>query len=401
MTPRERVLAALSHKEPDRVPIDVGGTESSSISGVAYANLCDYLGLKETPRIYDVAQQVSYTSETLRQRFHIDTMALAYEPAFWRTGTLTDGRGALLPALWQPERLADGSQVVRNASGEIAAVMPPGGYYFDSGPAPMRAVTNAAELSRYSAAFDNYDKPPFLDEGWDDMAERARKLHTETDYCIAANLMLHVLAAGQGHRGFEAFMMDLIADESLACAVMERQLESYFPRIDTYAGKMAQWVDVVLLCDDLGAQGGPLLSPETYRKTVKKYHAQLFAHIKKRFGKPLLLHSCGSVYKLIPDLIEIGVDALNPVQVSAADMDSARLKKEFGKDIVFWGGGCDTQAVLGKGSPEDVRREVKRRIEDFAPGGGYVFTQVHNIQPNVPPQNIVAMLEAAMEYGRY
>jgi uroporphyrinogen decarboxylase len=183
--------------------------------------------------------------------------------------------------------------------------------------------------------------------------------------------------------------------------VMEELLAAYLPRIDTFADRMANCVDVVLVNDDLGTQGGPMLSPDTYRKTVKKYHRRLYDHIKRSFGKPLLMHSCGSVQRLIPDLIDVGIDAINPVQVSAADMDSAGLKRDFGKDLAFWGGGCDTQSVLGSGTPEDVRAEVRRRIQDFAPGGGFVFTQVHNIQPNVPPENIVAMLEAALEFSAY
>lgn len=144
-----------------------------------------------------------------------------------------------------------------------------------------------------------------------------------------------------------------------------------------------------------------MLSADLYRRMIKPYQAQLFGYIKKRTGKPILLHSCGSVYELIPDLIEIGVDAINPVQVSAANMDSARLKAEFGADITFWGGGCDTQSVLSRGTPAAVRDEVKRRIDDFAPGGGFVFTQVHNIQPDVPPDNVLAMFEAVREFGAY
>jgi uroporphyrinogen decarboxylase len=158
---------------------------------------------------------------------------------------------------------------------------------------------------------------------------------------------------------------------------------------------------VVLVNDDLGTQGGPMLSPDTYRATVKPYHARLYDYIKRKTGKPLLMHSCGSIARLIPDLIDMGVDAINPVQVSAADMDSAVLKRRYGDRLAFWGGGCDTQRVLGSGTPDQVRREVMRRIRDLAPGGGFVFTQVHNVQPNVPPASIEAMLEAALEYGAY
>ena len=401
MTRRERVLAALAHREPDRVPIDLGGTESSGMTAVAYLNLLEHLGLKDTPRIFDVSQQVCHICDEVLARFQVDTKPLVFEPAEWTADAASDGRAALSPAGWAPEIEQDGSRAVRDAQGRIIARMPAGGFYYDSTHWPLAHVSSPDEVAVYRRDFEEFDRASFLDEGWDRMAQRARTLHETTDCCVVANLCVHVLAAGQLLRGFENFTVDLVMNEPLAFAVMENLVEAYLPRIDVFAEKMAKYVDVVLVNDDLGTQGGPMLSPDTYRKTVKRFHARLYAHVKKRFGKPLLLHSCGSIYKLIGDLIEVGVDAINPVQVSAADMDSARLKSSFGRDIAFWGGGCDTQSVLGGATPEKVREEVKRRMDDFAPGGGFVFTQVHNIQPNVPPENIVAMLEAALEYGAY
>lgn len=151
--------------------------------------------------------------------------------------------------------------------------------------------------------------------------------------------------------------------------------------------------------DDLGTQNGPQIAPETYREMVKPYHTRLWGLIKKLSGKPLLLHSCGSIYEIIPDLIETGIDAINPVQVRAMNMDSKKLKKKFGKELTFWGGGCDTQQILGRGTPAEVKEEVRRRCADLAPGGGFVFCQVHNIQPNVPPDNVMAMYEAEKSAG--
>jgi len=401
MTGRERILAALRHREADRVPIDLGGTESSGIHADAYARLAAHLGIDDTPRVFDVQQQVTLICEEVRRRLRIDTTPLAFEPAEWTRDTTGTGTPVLTPSGWTPETAGDGSRVVRDSSGAVLAVMPAGGYYFDSFDHPLADVTSPSDLPRRRSAFEEMDKPAFLDEGWDAMAARAAALHADTDYCVVANLCVHILAAGEALRGFETFMMDLVADRPMAFAVMEQLLETYAPRIDAFADKIAPHVDVVLVNDDLGSQAGPLLSPETYRETVKKFHARLFEYIKRRTGKPLLLHSCGSVYALIGDFIEIGVDAINPVQVSAADMDTARLKREFGSEITFWGGGCDTQRVLAMGTPQKVADEVKRRIDDLAPGGGFVFTQVHNIQPDVPPANVVAMLDAAAEYGGY
>jgi len=203
-----------------------------------------------------------------------------------------------------------------------------------------------------------------------------------------------VLAAGQMLMGFEAFMSHLVLEPGLAEAFLTELVEAYCDRTERVFPGLGDSIDVVLVNDDLGTQQGPMLSPELYRKMIKPHQRRLFAAIKSRTRAPLLLHSCGSMRYAIPDLIEIGVDALNPVQVSAAGMDSAELKREFGRDLTFWGGGCDTQHVLSRGTPEEVRGEVKRRLADFSPGGGFVFTQVHNIQPEVPPENVVAMLEA-------
>lgn len=399
MTPRERVKAALERREGDRVPIDLGGTESSSLHVDAYAGLCKLIGVDDRPSAFDVYQQISFISNEIRERFSIDTAPLAYGPQRWREGITPAGKPAYLPERWQDEPGADGARVVRNADGVVTASMPAGGFYFDEVSHPLANVSEPSELDAHGALFEAFDKPAFLDEGWDSMSARARRLHNETDYCVVANLCMHVLAAGESLRGFENFMMDLVADQRLAFALMEKLLEAYMRRIDVFAEKVAPWVDVVLVTDDLGSQAGPLISPELYRATVKKYHRELFGYVKKSTGKPLLFHSCGSVHDFIGDLIEIGVDALNPVQVSAAGMNTARLKHDFGSEITFWGGGCDTQNVLGRGTPRDVRDEVKRRIDDLAPGGSFVFTQVHNIQPNVPARNIVAMLEAAAEFG--
>ena len=158
-------------------------------------------------------------------------------------------------------------------------------------------------------------------------------------------------------------------------------------------------MDLAMFGDDLGTQHGPVMSPALYRRLIKPCHGRMVQAVK-RFDKPVLLHSCGSVAAFIPDLIEVGFDALHPIQVSAQDMDSARLKREFGHDITFWGG-IDTQRVLPMGKPEDVRQEVRRRIADLGPGGGYVLGAVHNVQAEVPPENILAMVEAAREFGRY
>jgi uroporphyrinogen decarboxylase len=198
-------------------------------------------------------------------------------------------------------------------------------------------------------------------------------------------------------RGFEDGYMDLAAEPERARQVMEKILEIKLAYWERALAELGDDVDVIGEADDLGGQDRPLFSPATYRALVKPLQAELFSFIRARTSARIFFHSCGAIRELIPDLIEIGVDILNPVQVSAAGMDSASLKREFGRDIVFWGGGVDTQRILGGGSPSEVRVEVRRRIADLREGGGFVFAAVHNVQPNVPPGNLVAMWETWRE----
>jgi uroporphyrinogen decarboxylase len=201
--------------------------------------------------------------------------------------------------------------------------------------------------------------------------------------------------------GFERYYDCFSTDLSFLLNVMEKVLEFEFAYMDTVLPEVKDYVQIVSTSDDLGTQSGPMINPEIYREWIKPLHKSLIEHIKRRCDAKIFFHSCGAISQFIPDLIEIGVDILNPVQVSANKMDSKKLKSEYGKDITFWGGGCDTQGVLPRGTPKDVRTEVLNRITDFAPGGGFVFCPVHNIQPEVPPANLVSMYDTLLDHGHY
>jgi uroporphyrinogen decarboxylase len=200
--------------------------------------------------------------------------------------------------------------------------------------------------------------------------------------------------------GLEQAFVNLVSNVPLMEAFTQRVLEWQIAYWDMVLNQVGAYVDLIQLNEDLGTQTGPMMSPVAFRRIYRPRLGALIASIKKRTKAWIYLHSCGSIYRMIPDLIEIGVEVLNPVQVNAAEMNSARLKREFGKDLTFWGGGCDP-VVLGTGTPRQVVEDVKRRIHDLAPGGGFVFGPVHNIQANVPPENIVAMFDAAREFGGY
>jgi uroporphyrinogen decarboxylase len=400
MNHRERVLAALSHREPDRVPVDFGGTVDSSIHVRAYKRLREHLGFdSNTPRVADVFQQEALVDEDVREATGSDTLSIQYEPRRWRTDVATYGFPVEFPELFRPEQQADGSQVVRDSAGHVELKMPRDGFYFDLIHPPLVDAESIQEIEEHIEALDSYDRPRYLDLGFDELSQRAKALHDSTDYLLVGFFGGHVFQGGQGLRGWEAFLVDLVVNPAFAEALMEKLVELNMRRFERYAKTVGKYVHVIHVEDDLGMQDRPLLSPELYRRRVKPYHKRLFEYIKSRCDARLLLHTDGAVYDFLPDFIEMGVDALNPVQLSAKGMDPTRLKREYGRDISFWGGGCDTQRVLPFGTPADVRDEVRRRVDELAQGGGFIFTQVHNIQADVPPENVVAMYDAVAKYG--
>ena len=400
MTSRQRVLTALSHREPDRVPRDLGGTESSGMTAYALHDLLSHLQLPTELKVFEPYQYVAYVDDRLKTKFGIDTANLTPKPKRWVRQTNPRGFDVLLPEGWRETTDEQGVTTVRSADGREVARRPGGGYYFDPINPPLENVSSAAEIEKYRETMFSFDYPSFADESADDLRQRAQLLHAGGE-CVVFNLCCHVLAAGQLLRGYENFMVDLMSDQKLTAALLDCLIEGYRRRVEKLAPLLKDSVDVVLLNDDLGTQNGPMLSPAVYRERIKPYQRALFAHVKRAFGKPILFHSCGAVRAFIPDLIEIGVDALNPVQLSADGMDLRGLKRDFGKDLTFWGGGIDTQTVLNHASPSKVAEAVRRSVDVLAPGGGFVFCQVHNIQPDVPPGNVMAMYNALDACGTY
>jgi uroporphyrinogen decarboxylase len=234
----------------------------------------------------------------------------------------------------------------------------------------------------------------------DGLAEAARRLRQSGDHAIVMGMSGRVFTLGQFMCGFEEWSVRLLQDPTFAAHLMDRGLDIQMEIIARQLEAAGENVDVVCIVEDLGMQSGPLFSPRLYRKLIRPRHEKLFRFIRERTAAKLMLHSDGSIIEFLPDLIDAGVEALNPVQVSAGGMDAGHLKREFGAHLSFWGA-IDTQYVLPRGSVQDVRDEVKRRIGELGAGGGYVLTSVHNIQPEVSPENIRAMCEATREFGQY
>lgn len=379
MTPRERLLAALSRKEPDRVPVDLGGTATTTITENAYRALRNHLGLPPVaPRI------LSFTAGSVRpdpdvlERFRVDTRGV--KPG--------------------------------GASGFKAVVRTEGAYetYYDEwGIGSRRPVDSGLYFDQFFHPLKDRDADyirgyPFP-RGDDPSRVRGLReeclLLREAGYpvILSQSIGTGILHGGTALFGFEDYFCRMMLEPELVDETSERILRGKLLFWDMVLGEIGDLLDVVTEADDLGTQRGPFLSPEDYRRRIKPFQARLFSHIKSRAPDvKIFYHSCGSVVDFIPDLIEIGIDALNPVQLSARGMDPLVLKREYGKDLCFWGGGVDTQEVLPRGKPEDVRNEVRRRLGVWLSGGGYIFAAVHNIQADVPPENVAALFEAVDEF---
>jgi uroporphyrinogen decarboxylase len=378
MTSRERVRAALAHREPDRIPFDVGGSRFTGIHVRAYARLRALLGLPiGEPRVGDINQQLADVEPDV-----LDALGCDVRGVVPRDGST-----------YRPVLREDGEYRTFVDEWGVGRRMPlAGGLYYDVYAPPLAGDVEDAAIDAFAWP-DAGD--PVRSVG---MAEEARRYALEERRAVHVGSICGGLTEGLFKlRGFEDGYMDLAGDPTRARRLMERILEVKLEYWSTILPQVAGAVDVVGEADDLGGQDRTLFSPATYRRLVKPLHRELFAFLHAHTDARVFFHSCGAVRELIPDLIEIGVDVLNPVQVSAAGMDSASLKREFGRDLVFWGGGVDTQRVLGSGTQDEVRAEVRRRVGDLAPGGGFVFAAVHNIQPNVPPENVLAMRRAVRE----
>ena len=413
MTSRERVITALRHEEPDKVPIDFGGMRSTGIMAIAYNRLKDYLRIEggET-LVYDVVQQLAQPEDEILDLFEVDVIdlgrAFLTEPNDWRPWTLPDGSPAKVPAWFKPS--SDGARgwVAKSEDGTVIGRMPAGVEYFSQAFWPLAETEDLPELDR----LDEHERkvtwmalpsPPWhltleTDEDWAALGARARELRESTDRAIMGAFGGNLLEGGQFLCGIGRFLELLAGNRPFAEALLDKLVEGYMETLPKFLETVGPHIDLIQMGDDLGAQTGTQISPRMYRELFKPRHRHIYGYIRDHFDGFLFMHSCGSLREVIPDLIDVGVQVLNPVQTNAAGMDAAELKREFGRDLTFWGGGCDTQGALAHGTPDEVRQQVRERLDIFREGGGYVFNQIHNILSNVPPQNVVAMFDAAKEY---
>ncbi len=395
MNHRERVVAAIRHQPVDRLPVDLGGMRSTGIMAIAYQRLKQYLGIQEGDIfVFDTGQQLAYVEEPIRERFGCDVVILDSGLLNgWREYTLPDSTPAKITATFQTEPDGEGGEYALDGCGNRTDHRPAGSLYFDNiSTPPLAEAETIADLDRYP-----WDV--FHDEQLEKLRREAKRLYEETDYAILGSFGGAFLEGGQGLRGWDQFMMDLAGDRKFTEALLDRMLANAMRNVDLYLDAVGDYIQVIQMGGDMGTQNGPQIRPKTYYEIFQPREKALWGRIHQlRPEVAVFLHCCGGIYELIPGIIDAGCDILNPVQISARGMDPARLKREFGSQLCFWGGGCDTQTVLPFGTPEEVYQHTCQNIKTFAPGSGFVFTQVHNIQAGVPVENILAMYRAVQDH---
>lgn len=382
MSSRERMLRALHHQQPDRIPIDLGGNQTG-IHKFAYAALVKHLGIDDSPVIMDAVQQLARPCETVLERFHVDTRYIA-------AGAPKGFDGAIR----QRERGGRLWHDLRDEFGVVWSMPDDRPYYMDISHHPLANAT-IDDIARYP--FPKGDDP----SRFADLRREALRLRNETPYAVVSGISGVIYETCWYLRGLERWLMDLVSEPAFCETLLDRVLQYWLDWFRLFLDEVGDLVDVIMIGDDLAGQTGPLFRPELYRRLVKPRQRRLVEYIRSRTTATVWYHTCGACIPYIPDLLDIGVGVLNPVQLSAKDMDPAALKTRFGDQMVFWGGAIDSQHVLPTASPQVVREHVRRNLEAFKPGGGYVFNSVHNIQAGVPPENIAAMYDAAYEFGFY
>jgi len=389
------------------VPIDLSGHRSSGIAAMAYARLRDYLGLPKRPiRVYDPVQQLAIVDEDVLARFGVDTIelgrAFAHEDKYWTDWVLPDGTPCLMPVWAKPDRLG-GEWVLRSKpSGRVIARMPAGVWYFEQANFPFldgedldRIEDELAECM-WSAVAAPPGPITAGPGGAALLTEGARQLRQQSDRAILGLFGGNLLELGQWFYRNDNFFMLLAGERERAHRFLDRLTAMHLRNLDRFLSAVAESIDVIVFGDDLGMQSGPQVSPAMYREFFQPRERVLWQRVKERAPRlKIMLHCCGGVRELLPDLIAAGLEAINPVQITCRGMQAEGLKRDFGKQLTFWGGGCDTRDVLSHGTPLQVREHVRRQVELWRPGGGFVFQQVHNILADVPPANVVAMYEAA------
>ncbi len=401
MTSRERVLRAINHQEPDRVPIDLGATRQSGISASSYHRLKKYLGLDTPTQMVDLIQMLAEIEQPVMERLGVDAVGvfrpetnpgLGIRKENWKPWKLFDDTPVLVPGGFNPVLEPEGSYaMLRN--GVPIARMPADGFYFER----VEKFPGAAHVD-----VDKWQPYQWSNEELECVHARSEWLRKNTDYALIACVNPpQEFFTGMGTGDFEAWWMTLGSEPEYVHTLFQKNVETWLLNLKRFAQTVGDKVDIIQFTDDFGTQESLLLSVKMFRELIMPYYKKGFDWIHQNTPYKTMLHTDGAIFSLIPSLIEMGVDILNPVQVNAKGMDPVKLKAAYGDKIVFWGGSADCQQTLAFGTPEDVAREVETNVKALAPGGGLVIASVHNIQTGVPPENVIALFDTARNMSVY
>lgn len=404
MNSRDRIMAAINHRQPDKVPVDLGSSTVTGISAIAYNNLKSHLKISSPTRVFDVVQQLANVDMEVVDLFGVDALdvnRVSCETDNWYEVNLADGSKAEYPSWFRPVKSPDGSWHTTDADGLILSRMPVGAAFYDQMYFPYE--------NGYPESFENL-KDSLKKISWvvhshasnlnaTELREKLIHLKNTTNKALVMSGGAKLLELGFFIRRMDNFLMDLMVEQDKLCEMLDILVDMHLSGLEKKCSSIGDIVDVIRFGDDLGMTSGAFMDLETFRKIFKPRYRILCDYVKKHSNMKIFLHSCGSIKQYIPDLIDVGFDILNPVQTNCYDMDPLALKNEFGMDITFWGGGVDTSSVLNMGSPEDVRKDVLNRCEIFSRDGGFVFAPIHNILSEVKPRNIIAAYNAVKEFN--
>ena len=415
MTSRERVLLSLNHQEPDRVPIDFNSHRSSGISVTAYKRLREYLGLKPSPLfIYDVLQQLAIVEEDILDLFGVDVVQLGCEyhkdPAYWSDWEMHDGTLCKIPSFIKIDVLDNGDYSINGEDGEQLCIQKRNCLYFEQTAFPLAGSEDRSfidlkqQLQR--VMWVKVGTPPepngFDSNGIKKRKAEAQALRKLTDRAIYATFGGNLMELGEQCFRMDNFLLELAADPERIEVFLDKLLEIHMQNLEAFIKEIGPHIDIIGFGDDLGMQTSAQISEEMFCRFFKPRYARMWQYVKQQAPHlKINLHCCGSIYNLIPHLAEVGLDAINPVQITCENMEPWRLKRDYGDIITFWGGGCDTRYALPKGSQEEIEKNVRENVAALKGNGGFVFQQVHNILADVPPENIVTMFNSIARYGNY
>lgn len=404
MNSREKIMAAIDHREPDKVPIDLSSSTVTGISAIAYNNLKKKLGISKPTFVFDVVQQLAEIDLEVIDLFGVDVLdvnRVSTESGHWHKVELVDGSEAYYPDWFRPFRNDDGSWITTDEDGTVISKMAYGATFFDQMHYPYEQGYPdnfdklAADMKKISWVIHSHATNLNSAE----FRKRIIEIRESTGKAMVMSGGVKLLELAFFIRRMDNLFMDLLTEPEKVSEMLDLLTDMHLAGLEKKCSQVGDVVDIIRFGDDLGSTAGPFIDLETFRYFFKPRYKILCDYVKKHSNMKIFFHSCGSIRQYIPDLIEVGVDIINPVQTNCAGMDAQSLKKEFGKDITFWGGGIDTSSVINRGTPEEVRKDVLTRCEILSKDGGFVFAPIHNILAEVKPQNIIAAYKAVKEFN--